>query len=394
MNNRYEIKKGESSKAKEERETPLQKLGGIEGPRGYHGRPRRKAPHLGEDEIADLPLLLLCDGGGGSTRSLPPRGPHRENESRRPDRLVLGHAIPGSEQGTEGLPREISPPLFAKKRRAYYGRQGSAVGGGARRHRIGGTGGDGAVPVVMWPLKQQRTPLLLCLEERRSGDGIFMMVCGSPFISLFLHNSICQCTLEIRTLAHTPSKSKPQVNSPPSPRAAPSSKIRPSEIDSACRSNRSALFKMGTGRVCGGGTLSRPLSSSSSSPHLSAPPGPPTETASTSVTDTVNGSHHLKIDGYSLLKGMGIGKYTASDTFTVGGYDWAIYFYPDGKSLGDGATYVSLFIALASEGTDVRALFELTLLDQSGKERHKVHSHFGRTLESGPYTLKYRGSMW
>lgn len=121
----------------------MQKLGWIEGPRGYHGRPRRKAPHLGEDEITDLPLLLLCDGGGGSTRSLPPRGPHRENESHRPDRLVLGHAIPGSEQGTEGLPREISPPLFAKKRRAYYGRQGSAVGGGARRHRIGGTGGEG-----------------------------------------------------------------------------------------------------------------------------------------------------------------------------------------------------------------------------------------------------------
>ncbi|MBA0583282.1 hypothetical protein Gorai_014147, partial [Gossypium raimondii] len=77
-----------------------------------------------------------------------------------------------------------------------------------------------------------------------------------------------------------------------------------------------------------------------------------------------------------------------------GGYLWAIYFYPDGKSPEDNATYVSLFIALASEGTDVRALFELTLLDQSGKERHKVHSHFGRTLESGPYTLKYRGSMW
>ncbi|KAJ4832951.1 hypothetical protein Tsubulata_042775 [Turnera subulata] len=35
------------------------------------------------------------------------------------------------------------------------------------------------------------------------------------------------------------------------------------------------------------------------------------------------------------------------------------------------AAYVSLFIALVSEGTDVRALFQLTLLDQSGKERQK-----------------------
>lgn len=41
---------------------------------------------------------------------------------------------------------------------------------------------------------------------------------------------------------------------------------------------------------------------------------------------------------------------------------------------------MSLFIALASEGTGVRALFELSLLDKSGKERHTVHSHFRRLL--------------
>ncbi|KAI9180211.1 hypothetical protein LWI28_002345 [Acer negundo] len=117
-------------------------------------------------------------------------------------------------------------------------------------------------------------------------------------------------------------------------------------------------------------------------------------TTSTSITETVNGSHQFKITGYSLSRGLGVGKYIASDTFMVGGYAWAIYFYPDGKSVDENAGYVSLFIALASEGTDVRALFELTLLDQSGKERHKVHTHFGRSLESGPYTLKYRGSMW
>ncbi|XP_021688901.1 BTB/POZ and MATH domain-containing protein 2 isoform X2 [Hevea brasiliensis] len=131
--------------------------------------------------------------------------------------------------------------------------------------------------------------------------------------------------------------------------------------------------------------LSKPTSTSSS---------PVPTTTSTSRTETINGSHEFKIGGYSPSKGIGIGKYIASDTFIVGGYAWAIYFYPDGKSLEDNATYVSLFIALASEGTDVRALFELSLMDQSGKENHKVHSHFGRALESGPYTLKYRGSMW
>ncbi|CAN8244081.1 unnamed protein product [Cochlearia groenlandica] len=117
-------------------------------------------------------------------------------------------------------------------------------------------------------------------------------------------------------------------------------------------------------------------------------------TVSTSLTETVNGFHEFRISGYSLTKGMGIGKYVASDTFLIGGYSWGIYFYPDGKSQEDNSAYVSLFIALASEGSDVRALFELTLVDQSGNGKHKVHSHFGRALESGPYTLKYRGSMW
>ncbi|XP_073302755.1 BTB/POZ and MATH domain-containing protein 2-like [Primulina huaijiensis] len=139
------------------------------------------------------------------------------------------------------------------------------------------------------------------------------------------------------------------------------------------------------GRACK--ETARPSSSSASATE-------PSVTTSTSITETVDGSHDFKIAGYSLSKGIGIGKYIASDTFIVGGYSWAIYFYPDGKSVEDNATYVSLFIALASEGADVRALFELTLLDQSGRERHKVHSHFGRALESGPYTLKYRGSMW
>ncbi|KAI6676300.1 hypothetical protein NL676_037096 [Syzygium grande] len=118
------------------------------------------------------------------------------------------------------------------------------------------------------------------------------------------------------------------------------------------------------------------------------------ECGSTSISRTVNGSHAFTISGYSLAKGMGAGKFITSDVFTVGGYDWAIYFYPDGKNPEDSTTYVSVFIALASDGSDVRALFELTLVDQSGKGKHKVHSHFDRALQSGPYTLKYRGSMW
>ncbi|EPS58617.1 hypothetical protein M569_16196, partial [Genlisea aurea] len=128
--------------------------------------------------------------------------------------------------------------------------------------------------------------------------------------------------------------------------------------------------------------------------EMMAVTGETLDSSSRSVNETVKGSHHFTICGYSLAKGMGPGKYISSDTFSIGGFDWAIYFYPDGKNPEDSSIYVSVFIALASEGTDVRALFELTLLDQSGNGKHKVHSHFDRALESGPYTLKYRGSMW
>eukprot|EP01018_Ginkgo_biloba_P039143 Gb_08839 [translate_table: standard] len=91
---------------------------------------------------------------------------------------------------------------------------------------------------------------------------------------------------------------------------------------------------------------------------------------------------------------MGVGRHIPNEIFIVGGYQWAIYFYLDGKNAKDNPLYVYVFIALASEGTDVRALFELILVDQSGKGKNKIHSHFNRALKSGPYTLKYQGSMW
>lgn len=142
------------------------------------------------------------------------------------------------------------------------------------------------------------------------------------------------------------------------------------------------------------GTMVRVSSSSSKSKRAIPIPSSTTSSSSISSTDTVNASHEFKISGYESSKGMGVGKYIASESFSVGGHTWAIYFYPDGKSPEDNSTYVSLFIALASDATDVRALFELSLMDQTGKGRHKVHTHFGRLLDAGPYTLKYRGSMW
>ncbi|XP_050252615.1 uncharacterized protein LOC126699086 isoform X2 [Quercus robur] len=133
---------------------------------------------------------------------------------------------------------------------------------------------------------------------------------------------------------------------------------------------------------------SQPMFSSSSSSLSWSTPTPTPTTTLTSMTETVYGSHLFNISGYSLSKGMGIGKWVASDTFTAGGYSWTIFFYPDDKNVQDNATYVSLFIGLASEGTDVRARFELKFLDQSGKERHNVLDGKER-----PYTFSNRGKM-
>ncbi|RZB46643.1 BTB/POZ and MATH domain-containing protein 4 [Glycine soja] len=118
------------------------------------------------------------------------------------------------------------------------------------------------------------------------------------------------------------------------------------------------------------------------------------QTSSKSVTETMSGSHEFVIKGYSLTKGMGIGKYIVSETFIVGGFQWAIYFFPDGRDPKDNAAYVSVFVALQSKSTNVRALFDLTLLDLCKKGEHKVHSHFSHSLTIGPYTLINHGSMW
>ncbi|KAH9311258.1 hypothetical protein KI387_026293 [Taxus chinensis] len=91
---------------------------------------------------------------------------------------------------------------------------------------------------------------------------------------------------------------------------------------------------------------------------------------------------------------MRAGKHIASEIFSMVGYRWVIYLYPDDKNPEDNSLYVSMFVALVSKGTDVRALFKLNLMDQSGKGKHKVQSHFNCPLVSELYTLKYCGSMW
>ena len=102
------------------------------------------------------------------------------------------------------------------------------------------------------------------------------------------------------------------------------------------------------------------------------------------------GEHEHTISGYSLLKGIGDGEPIASDRFTVGGHEWVLLFYPDGKrSVNEmqgqpqpnDDPYAALFVALIGEGPRplgvvqsssgrvVRAFHRFTLVDQNKSGR-------------------------
>ncbi|KAI3454319.1 hypothetical protein Pfo_010982 [Paulownia fortunei] len=102
------------------------------------------------------------------------------------------------------------------------------------------------------------------------------------------------------------------------------------------------------------------------------------ESASATVRRMEKGSHEWVVENYSLHKGIGVNKAIESEEFIVGGHRWMIRLFPDGKrveayNVGD----ASLFISLRSENSDpVRFLYELYVLDQSGKGIHWGHTLF------------------
>ncbi|KAF0899720.1 hypothetical protein E2562_022566 [Oryza meyeriana var. granulata] len=72
---------------------------------------------------------------------------------------------------------------------------------------------------------------------------------------------------------------------------------------------------------------------------------PPLNTMSTHSTELVKGTHQFTVAGYSLQKRKATGHFIRSGSFEVGGYSWAVLFYPAGcKEEG----HVSVFLDLQS----------------------------------------------
>ncbi|KAG8099835.1 hypothetical protein GUJ93_ZPchr0013g36844 [Zizania palustris] len=89
--------------------------------------------------------------------------------------------------------------------------------------------------------------------------------------------------------------------------------------------------------------------------------------SSTIVAQVVSGSHVIKIDGYSRIKGLfENGNCVSSTSFSVGGDSWIIDFYPNGDAK-ESEDYLSFHLSLDSDcAKDVKAIFSFKLLDKNG----------------------------
>jgi speckle-type POZ protein len=113
-------------------------------------------------------------------------------------------------------------------------------------------------------------------------------------------------------------------------------------------------------------------------------------TASTCAAKTACGTHFFKIEGYSLYRGLGVGNSVQSATFAVGGYDWCLSFYPDGYD-NDSQDYVSVFLALKTANTKVRALYDMTLIISQGTQPPLQPFTWPNPWHIEPVVFDYRG---
>ncbi|KAM0894387.1 hypothetical protein ACQ4PT_024542 [Festuca glaucescens] len=112
------------------------------------------------------------------------------------------------------------------------------------------------------------------------------------------------------------------------------------------------------------------------------------ETSSRFLMDTVTVTHNFEVTGYSLLDGMGAGEYITSSTFSAGGYDWNVMFFPDGNSEEEDG-YASAYLNLGRGEPPVRVKYTLSLLDIDGGPiiRRRAITHTFTSAYSWGYAL-------
>uniref|UniRef100_A0A0E0AV66 MATH domain-containing protein n=1 Tax=Oryza glumipatula TaxID=40148 RepID=A0A0E0AV66_9ORYZ len=92
--------------------------------------------------------------------------------------------------------------------------------------------------------------------------------------------------------------------------------------------------------------LSLPMAAVSTASSTSSPPHN-TTMCTTHSTEHVKGSHEFTVAGYSLQKRKGVEHSISSGSFEVGGYSWAVRFYPAGRTKEDEG-HISVYLELRS----------------------------------------------
>ncbi|GJN09608.1 hypothetical protein PR202_ga27629 [Eleusine coracana subsp. coracana] len=92
----------------------------------------------------------------------------------------------------------------------------------------------------------------------------------------------------------------------------------------------------------------------------------PFTTTSTCTMAAAHDTHLFHISGYRLHKGIGQGKFVSSKPFCVGGYNWAVRFYPDGVEEQDGSA--SMHLKLVTKNSAARASCHFKLFNKTTGE--------------------------
>jgi len=103
------------------------------------------------------------------------------------------------------------------------------------------------------------------------------------------------------------------------------------------------------------------------------------------------GAHVFEVADYSLHKGIGVGRFVRSATFDVGGYEWSVLFYPDGKAENaEDCVAVGLELTTADAGV-VRASYQFGLVSQTTGEPWFVAE--SRPVEFHTHTIWWRRDL-
>ncbi|KAF8649690.1 hypothetical protein HU200_064231 [Digitaria exilis] len=91
------------------------------------------------------------------------------------------------------------------------------------------------------------------------------------------------------------------------------------------------------------------------------------ETSSRWVTGSITATHNFEVTNFSQLDGKGARKFVSSSTFTVGGYDWKIDFYPDRNDMQNYGVYASAFLYFLRGLDGVTVRLSLSLLGKDNR---------------------------